>query len=228
MSQQLLDLQAPAPGHRGERLRLLYIVSSPVPSAPYVWIARDLDRRRFDLSFLLLNIGPAPLEPLIRSQGIPVRYITLDGRSGSLRATLTVARHCRVHAIDIVHVHMERACLPGLLGAALACVPIRLHTRHIAGPYPRSYRRRRDALFDRRNNWLSTAIVAPSELAKATLVEVDGVPPSKVTVIPHGFDMQAFQGADGGRRTADPCQVRVGQRRSDHRRGLSLSRHQGN
>jgi glycosyltransferase involved in cell wall biosynthesis len=90
---------------------------------------------------------------------------------------------------------MERACLPGLLGARLARVPIRIHTRHIAGPYPRSYRRRRDALFDRRNNWLSTDIVAPSELTKSTLVNVDGVSPSKVTVIPHGFDMGAFGGA---------------------------------
>ena len=192
MSRELLELETPARAHRAERLRLLYIVSSPTPSVPYAWIARDLDRERFDLSFLLLNIGPAPLEPLIRAQGIPVRYIPLTPPLAGLRATCTVARHCRENAIDIVHVHMERACLPGLLGARFARVPVRLHTRHIAGPYPRSYRRRRDALFDRRNNWLSTAIVAPSELAKETLVKVDGVPPSKVTVIPHGFDMSAF------------------------------------
>ena len=113
-----------------------------------------------------------------------------------------MARHCREVAADVVHVHMERACLPGLTGARMAGVPVVLHTRHIAGPYPRSYRGRRDVLRDRRNNWLSTAIVAPSPVAKATLVEVDGVPPARVTVIPHGFDMRAFAEAtdDDARR----------------------------
>ena len=192
MTQQLSEPRVAPAVSPGRRVRLLYIISAPIPCTPFAWIARDLDRERFDLSFLLLNIRPAPLEPLIRAQGSPVRYIPLASRWGGVRAAGTVARHCREHAPDVVHVHMERACFPGLVGARLAGVPVRIHTRHIAGPYPRSYRGRLDALYDRRNNLLSTAIVAPSPVAKATLVEVDGVSPAKVTVIPHGFDMPAF------------------------------------
>jgi glycosyltransferase involved in cell wall biosynthesis len=121
-----------------------------------------------------------------------VTHVPLDVRWGSARATREVARYCRTHAIDVVHVHMERALLLGLLGAKLGGVRTRIHTRHIAGPYPPSYRPRIDSLKDRRNNWLSTHIVAPSEMTRRTLVRVDHVAPSKITVIPHGFDMDSF------------------------------------
>jgi glycosyltransferase involved in cell wall biosynthesis len=187
------------------RLRLVYIVSAPVPCVAYRWIAEGLDRERFDLSFLLPNLGPAPLEAMIRGTGVPVQHIPLDGRFGAARATRAVARYCRETAAEIVHVHMERACLPGLLGARLAGVPVRVHTRHIAGPYPTSYRPRLDTLKDRRNNWLSTHIVAPSETARRTLVERDGAAPAKITVIPHGFDLAAF----GGATAADAARMRA-------------------
>jgi glycosyltransferase involved in cell wall biosynthesis len=183
---------------------LLYIVSSPVPCATYGWIAGGLDRNRFDLSFLLPNLGPAPMEPLIRAQSVPVEHIPLNGRWGVMRAIRRIARYCRERAVDVVHVHMERALLPGLLGAKLAGVPTRIYTRHIAGPYPTSYRRRSDSLRDRRNNLLATHIVAPSETTRRTLEETDGVPRSKITVIPHGFPLDAFiaQESDAARMRA--------------------------
>jgi glycosyltransferase involved in cell wall biosynthesis len=205
MTTPIPQTRAPAPDPPAGRVRLLYVVSSPVPWAVFPWIARGLDRDRFDLSFVLPNIGPAPLEPLLRAEGVAVRYLPLGGRLSPMRAALEVARHCREHAIEIVHVHMERAGFPGLVGAWLAGVPVRIHTRHIAGPYPRSYRRRVDSLHDRRNNWLSTAIIAPTELTRRALVELDGVDPAKVTVIPHGFDMDAL----GGGTAAEALRMRA-------------------
>jgi glycosyltransferase involved in cell wall biosynthesis len=193
--QAMTDTPSTQSSHGDSRIRLAYIVSAPVPCAAYPWIAAGLDRERFDLSFLLLNIGPAPMEQMIRAQGVPVVYIPLDGRFGVARATRAVAAFCRRQSIDVAHVHMERASLPGLLGVRLAGVPVRIHTRHIAGPYPESYRKSRDMLKDRRNNWLSTHIVAPSETTRQTLLNVDAVPASKITVIPHGFDMTALGSA---------------------------------
>jgi glycosyltransferase involved in cell wall biosynthesis len=186
------------------KIRLLYIVSAPVPFPTYAWIAGAIDRDRFDLSFLLPNLGPAPMEASIREQGVPVKHIPLDRPWGVTRATREVFDYCRDQSIDIVHVHMERALLLGLLGAKLAGVPVRVHTRHIAGPYPPSYRPRLDMLKDRRNNWLSTRIVAPSEVTRCTLERVDGVDPDKITVIPHGFDLDAYVATD-----ADAARMRA-------------------
>jgi glycosyltransferase involved in cell wall biosynthesis len=186
------------------RVKLLVVVSSPVPVPTYAWIARSIDRDRFDISFLLPNLGPATMEPSIRATGVPVRQIPLEGRLGPARATLEVARYCREHSIDVIHVHMERALMLGLLGAKLAGVPVRLHTRHIAGPYPTSYRSRISSLRDLRNNGLSTHIVAPSEMTRHTLEQVDQVPESKISVIPHGFDLASYVATD-----ADAARMRT-------------------
>lgn len=180
------------------KIRLLYIVSQAVRWVAFEWLAGGIDRERFDVSFLLLHAGRPPLEPHLKARGVAVRHVPYAGRhAGALAAaTAAVARHCRAHPTDIIHAHFMDACLAGLLGARLAGVPVRLHTRHHAGPYPRHFRPPWGAWYDRWNNQLSTAIVAPSAAARRTLVDHDGVPPSKVVVIPHGFDLGAFTGVE--------------------------------
>ena len=81
------------------------------------------------------------------------------------------------------------SCLAGLAGAYLAGVPVRVHTRHHAGPYPIDHRPLWGRLYDRWNNRFSTAVIAPSEEARRSLLEADGMHPDKVEWIHHGFDL---------------------------------------
>jgi len=177
------------------RIRLVYLVSQPVRWVSFEWVAAGLNRELFDLSFLLLGKRPPPLAPHLEALGVTVQYLPYPGRFALLGAARVIAQYCRANTIDIIHAHFMDACLAGLLGARLAGVAVLLHTRHHAGPYPFYHRRPWGALFDRWNNRLSTAIIAPSEQARRSLIDHDGVTPDKVVLIHHGFDLAAFSGA---------------------------------
>jgi glycosyltransferase involved in cell wall biosynthesis len=175
------------------RIRLLYIVAQPVRWISFEWVARILNRELFDLSFLLLSRqGSSPLSPHLHAQGLSASHIPYAGRHDLLRPIRGIERYCRDRAIDIVHAHFMDACLAGLVGARLAGVPVRLHTRHHAGPYPWSHRMPWGSWYDRFNNHLSTAVIAPSEQARRALIDRDLMPPEKVALVHHGFDLDAF------------------------------------
>jgi glycosyltransferase involved in cell wall biosynthesis len=172
--------------------RVLYIVAQPVRWIAFEWIARDLDRREFELTFVLMNDGPPPLGPPLAALGIRYHHLQIRGRHELGRAILSIKALCQDHRIDIVHAHFTTACLAGLPGALLAGVKWRIQTRHHAGPFPRSHRPWWGALYDRAANRLSTRIVAPSREVERALIERERVPASKVLRIEHGFDLAAF------------------------------------
>jgi glycosyltransferase involved in cell wall biosynthesis len=194
-------------------IRVLYITCLPVRFIAFEWVARELDRDRFDLSFLLLGEEEGTLGRYLKAQGIPVHYLPYRGRIALIGAARAVARHCRALSVDVVHTHFMDGCLAGLLGAWFAGVQVRLHTRHHAGPYPLYHRAPWGTWYDRWNNYLSTCIVAPSEQARRTLIDHDRVPQRKVVVIPHGFDLEVFSSLGD----ADALRMRAKHRLGDDR-----------
>jgi glycosyltransferase involved in cell wall biosynthesis len=179
----------------GRPIRVLYIVSQSVRWLSFEWVAGGLDRNAFALSFLLLSKGPPPLGPHLSARGVDVTHLPFAGRHAVPWAAGAVARHCRSRGIEIVHAHFMDSCLAGLTGAYMAGIPVRIHTRHHAGPYPIDHRAPWGRLYDRWNNRLSTAVIAPSEQARSALVEHDKIPPEKVVLIHHGFDLAALGSA---------------------------------
>ena len=174
------------------KIRLLYIISQRVRWLPFEWVASGLCRGRFELSYLMMSRNPSPSIPHIRACGVPTRHFPFSGRHLLPAAVRAIARQCREQGIDIVHAHAMDACLAGLLGARLAGVRVRIHTRHHAGPYPASHRPIWQGALDRWNNTISTGVIAPSEVTRQVLIERDRVSSEKVTVINHGFDLAAF------------------------------------
>jgi glycosyltransferase involved in cell wall biosynthesis len=175
------------------RVRLLYVLAQTTRWPAFEWISREIDRDRFDLSFLLLHDGASPMAPYLAACGVRCDPVQFRSRRDVPGAAREVARHCRGNRIEIVHTHFMNACLAGLSGARMAGVRLRLHTRHHAGPYPWSHRPPWGRLYDRFNNSLSRRIVAPSRQVWKTLVQCDGVRPEKIALIPHGFDLAAWR-----------------------------------
>jgi len=174
------------------RLRVVYVVWFETRWPLLESVCRGTDRTRFDLSFVLLNRATPPLAPVLDSLGIPWTHVPFRRRSDIPRAMRVIWRHCRAYGPDIVHTHFMNACLSGLTVAALRGVPVRIHTRHHAGPVSWRYRRPWQELYDFYNNALSTTIIAPSGAVRAALIGRNRVRDDKVTVLHHGFDLDAF------------------------------------
>jgi glycosyltransferase involved in cell wall biosynthesis len=181
------------------RIRIVYVVwyEARLPLLEYV--ARGIDRARFDLSFILLNRAMPPLAPLLDALGIAWIHIPFRRRANIPRAMFAIWRHCRDVKPHIVHTHFMNACLAGLTAAAFARVPIRIHTRHHAGPLPWRQRRPWQELYDFYNNALSTTIIAPSDVVRTVLTERNRVRPDNVAVLHHGFDLNVFDAVSDDR-----------------------------
>jgi glycosyltransferase involved in cell wall biosynthesis len=174
------------------RIRIVYVIWFETRWPLMESVCRGTDRTRFDLSFVLLNRDKSPLAPVLDELGIPWIHVPFRRRAHLPRAARVIWRHCREVKPHIVHTHFMNACLAGLTAAALRRVPVRIHTRHHAGPVSWKYRRPWQELYDFYNNALSTAIIAPSGAVRTALTVRNRVRPDKVVVLHHGFDLDAF------------------------------------
>lgn len=176
------------------RVRLLYISSFDKRWTHLEWVSQEIDRTKFDLSFLLLSLtGRQPyMEDYLREQGIPSVTVkcTLTP-AGIFRAARAVWRHCRAERVEVVHTHIFFASLVGLLGAFLARVPVRINTRHHAVP-----NHGKPAVWlDHLANRLATRTVVTSELLRRVVVDLEKVPEEKVPLIHLGIDVARFHDA---------------------------------
>jgi glycosyltransferase involved in cell wall biosynthesis len=181
---------------RSTRIRIVYVVWYEGRLPLLESVAHGTDRTRFDLSFILMNCAAPPLAPLLDSLGIPWIHIPFRRRAHIPRAMLLIWRHCREVKPQIVHTHFMNACLAGLTAAAVARVPIRIHTRHHAGPLTWKQRPPWQELYDFYNNAMSTTIIAPSDVVRDALTKRNRVRPDKVAVLHHGFDLDADHVSD--------------------------------
>src|SRR5690554_5571469 len=110
--------------------RVTYIVSDIDKALAFEWIAEGLDRRKFDLRFVLLNIGDSALEHFLKNRGVPVKRIRLRTGKGLVFTFFelwwTLVRS-RPH---VVHTHLRHGSLLGMPAAKLAGIRYRIHTRH--------------------------------------------------------------------------------------------------
>lgn len=178
-------------------LKVAVIVSKIDKALAFEWIADGIDRRRFELSFILLNPADSHLERHLRAAGIPVERVLYRGKADLPGALWRTRRTLRRLAPDVVHAHLFEASLIGLGAACLAGVSRRIYTRH-HGDLHHLYHPR-TVKFDRLISGLATDIVAPSRAVESVLVELDGAEATKVRVIHHGFDLDAFSDVSAAR-----------------------------
>jgi len=93
----------------------------------------------------------------------------------------------REREIDIVHTHGLYTNIFGIIGAALAGVPIRIASRRETGGLRNGLRR----WGERRVFSLSHAIVANAEAVRQDLID-EGVPSQKVMTVYNGVDVERF------------------------------------
>ncbi|ETX06736.1 glycosyltransferase family 4 protein [Candidatus Entotheonella palauensis] len=183
----------------GEKIRVCYVVHLDLRWVAFEWIARELDRDRFELYVLFLNEGINPTTAHLEALGVHCEHIDHPYDTRLLRGTLRVlqsvppvVRFCRAHRIDVLHAHFQQAPMIAALAGWWAGVPRRLYTRHVGAPHPWPPRSKQTLLFRKIHNRLSTRIIAITELVREALL-AEQVPAEKIDLIHHGFDLEAFR-----------------------------------
>ena len=149
-----------------------------------------LDRDQFDVRFMSLS-ARGPLAERVRSAQIPISTFAV-GSLASPRAVQTaarIARWLRDEQIDIVHAHDVYSNIFVVPIARLAGVPVVLASRRW---WSTETARPIHAALNRWSYRLAHRVIANSAAVAELLRTEEGVPDSKVIVVPNFADAAAF------------------------------------
>ena len=178
-----------------KRRKVVYIISQIDKAIGFEWMTENIDRSRFELSFILLNEKPSYLAEYLRGQNINVRELIFSGRKQDLPLLLLkVVNLLRKEKPDVIHTHMYIADLIGQTAGKILGVEKRIYTRHSSNESRKYHKKQR---IDRIVNALSTHVLAISENVKNILHTQEGVALERIRLIHHGFDLERFERVTG-------------------------------
>ena len=171
--------------------RITFIISNVSKAIAFEWITDELSQKGFKISFLILgNSKPTEFTNYLEENGVSYQTFTLGSKLKWFSLIYQLYSSLKELKPDLVHTHLVEASLLGLIAAKCAGIKLRISTRHHS-TFHHQYHPKA-VLYDRVINRLSTKIIAISPNVKKVLIENENVVPSKVTLIPHGFDLEAF------------------------------------
>jgi glycosyltransferase involved in cell wall biosynthesis/peptidoglycan/xylan/chitin deacetylase (PgdA/CDA1 family) len=149
-------------------------------------LLKRIDRTRFRVHPVCFH-DDGPWTGRVSELGDPIARFPIHGfrQAATARQLAAFARWCRDHSIAVVHTWELYSNIFGLTGAAMARVPVRIGSRRGLGG-PAGPRRLQRASYR-----AATAMVANSQAAAAQL-RAEGVPDTKVAVIPNGIELSRF------------------------------------
>ncbi|KXK44947.1 MAG: glycosyltransferase family 4 protein [Bacteroidetes bacterium] len=169
----------------------------------YEWFIEKALEQQMKLHFIFLNPEQWHIERYVRHRKIPCLFIKYNSKKDIPRATALIYQYLFKNKIDIVHTHLFDANISGLTAAWLARVKKRIYTRHHSDFHHRFHRGA--VKYDRYCNRLATDIVAISKNVEEILINTEQVKKSKVHLIHHGFELDAFKNVN----TEEVEQLRV-------------------
>lgn len=174
-----------------KKTTVCYIISNVGKAVAYEWISQCIDKSKVDLHFILLNPGDSELEDYLITHGFPVNRILYRGKKDIPRSIWSTINILRKQKIDVVHAHLFDGSIIGITAAWLVRIKKRIYTRHHSNfhhaYYPKAVK------YDKFVNYLSTDIIAISNVVKNVLIKQENVPPSKIHLIHHGFELDEFK-----------------------------------
>lgn len=169
---------------------LVYIVSDLNQSIAFEWLNAHLNSSQIKLSFIFLGNQEGALCKKLRELNVEVAHIKIDGIKSYPSVFLSLVWMLKRLSPSVIHTHLRKADLLGLLAAKICGIKRRITTRH-SSTFNHKYHPA-SVKWDRLINYLATDIVAISENVKQVLVDKENVPKNKIHLIHHGFDLEAF------------------------------------
>jgi glycosyltransferase involved in cell wall biosynthesis len=177
------------------KLRIAQIITGLVlgGGGQVMWtIARNFDRRRFDLDVYCV-IGGGELLPEFEKLGVPVRIVPAHVTRGFVnyrpREVLALARELKHGEYDLVHTHLYQADVIGGIAARLAGIRRRVKSLHNMGGWKKS----RHIVAEKLLAGSPDRVVCCSRWLAESAIRQEGLDPSRVVTIYHGVDVSRFQ-----------------------------------
>ena len=180
-------------GNRARPLRVLHVIS--VETSNYFlnnlvdYTAKD------ELEFFFVTFGPAgSFVDDLRRRGVTAYALNTLRRSHYPKAVRELSRIIRQHQIDIIHTHLFDPTLLGLLLAMLHGRKMIVTRHHSDAVHQIRHNVKRSFYLsvERFVNKHADRIVAPSRMVRDILVQQEGVPAEKVSLIPYGQTAERF------------------------------------
>jgi glycosyltransferase involved in cell wall biosynthesis len=183
-------------------LRVIARLNVGGPAIQAITLSRLLEERGYETRLIRGREGPreGSMDALAEQYGVtPVNLPTLRRRIGlgDLASLIFLIRQIRTWQPQILHTHAAKAGALGRVAALLAGrhrPPVIVHTFHghvLRGYFSPSV----SALFtviERLLARFSTCLIAVSDEVRADLVRLRVAPPSRIVVVPLGFDFSRF------------------------------------
>lgn len=167
------------------KIKGLILISNVQKALEHEWFCEFVDKKEFDLEFVLFNSVSSDLYRFISDKGFKCKNYGLKSKFFIPVYVLFFSFKMLFKKYDFIHCHLFEASLIGLISSKIAGVKKRIYTRHHADfhhiYFPNAIK------YDLLNNRLSTHIVAVSSNVKNILIERENVNNDKVFIIPHGI-----------------------------------------
>jgi glycosyltransferase involved in cell wall biosynthesis len=163
------------------------------------------DRERFEVSVATMH-GRGPYWNQFRALGVPV-YSLSPRKWLPLYVPRLLALIAR-EKYDVVHCHLFGANWIAKPLAALSGVPVRIAHDHCNDQL--RYDRKLALFLDRFTNQLSQHVCAVSASTRDFLIEKEGLPADRVSLIYNGVDIARFEGLPDRRNAARPMILGIG------------------
>lgn len=178
-----------------EKKNVVYVLYQIDKAPAFEWIIDSLDKNKFSLTFILLGVDSGTyIENYCINKNISYYRVDYYGKKDVVKCIIKFYKLFLKIKPDIVHTHLFEACLIGLTAAKLLGIKKRIYTRHHSTYhhvyFPKAVK------YDKYINSLATDIVAISEVVKDVLIDKENVPPNKISLIHHGFNLSVFENTD--------------------------------
>jgi glycosyltransferase involved in cell wall biosynthesis len=176
---------------------IVYVISQVSHSKLFEWTAHSLNPDKYKLVFILMHSEETGFELNLKKSGFEVFSLNYQSKKDIPSCVLQMRKLFTTLKPEIVHTHLFEAGIAGMTAARICRIPVRIHTRHDAmihhDFHPSAVK------YDKLINRLATHIIAISANVKEILENLENVPSKKITVIPHGFELQQYANCDNSR-----------------------------
>jgi len=180
-----------------EKVKITYVISGLDFSLGFLWLSKHIDPNKYEVSYIFLSKSAPALHSEFLNNGLDSTFYSIHSKRSYFKILLKLFVRFIKNRPTIVHAHLFEAGLLSMFASTAAFIKRRIYTRHHATYnsvyFPHMVK------YDRLINTLASHLVAISNNVSEVLINAENVSPSKISLIPHGFQFDEFIITNPGR-----------------------------